>query len=108
VWRPPLSTAASAGSATTTVGAVCKHRKLEGLASQYYTLLKSQLEQQHIYYQGHLEEMRCKYAMATAAAWTSNNTNHNNNNNNHQTSTQSTHNHDWIATLKQEKHQLMQ
>jgi len=50
-------TAASAGSATTTVGAIHKHRKLEGLANQYYTLLKSQLEQQCIYYQGCLEEM---------------------------------------------------
>jgi len=46
--------------------------------------------------------------MAVAAAQTSNNNNHNNNNNTHQMSTQSTHNHNWIATLKQEKHQLMQ
>jgi len=34
------------------------HRKLEGFASQYYTLLKSQLEQQRIYYEGRLEEIR--------------------------------------------------
>lgn len=34
------------------------HRKLEGYASQYYTLLKSQLEQQRIYYEGRLEELR--------------------------------------------------
>ena len=34
------------------------HRKLEGYASQYYTLLKSQLEQQRIYFQGRLEELR--------------------------------------------------
>ena len=34
------------------------HRKLEGFASQYYTLLKSQLEQQRSYYQGRLEELR--------------------------------------------------
>ena len=37
------------------------HRKLEGFASQYYTLLKSQLEQQRIYYEGRLEEMRRQY-----------------------------------------------
>jgi BRCA1-associated protein len=34
------------------------HRKLEGFASQYYTLLKSQLEQQRIYFEGQLEEIR--------------------------------------------------
>jgi len=34
------------------------HRKLEGFASQYYTLLKSQLEQQRIYYESRLEEIR--------------------------------------------------
>jgi BRCA1-associated protein len=33
------------------------HRKLEGFANQYYTLLKSQLEQQRIYYEGRLEEL---------------------------------------------------
>jgi BRCA1-associated protein len=37
------------------------HRKLEGFASQYYTLLKSQLEQQRIYYEGRLEEIRREY-----------------------------------------------
>ena len=37
------------------------HRKLEGFASQYYTLLKSQLEQQRIYYEGRLEEIRRDY-----------------------------------------------
>ena len=37
------------------------HRKLEGFASQYYTLLKSQLEQQRIYYEGRLEEIRQEY-----------------------------------------------
>lgn len=33
------------------------HRKLEGFAGQYYTLLKSQLEQQRIHYEGRLEEL---------------------------------------------------
>ena len=33
------------------------HRKLEGFANQYYTLLKSQLEQQRIFYEGRLEEL---------------------------------------------------
>ena len=37
------------------------HRKLEGFASQYYTLLKSQLEQQRIYYESRLEEIRREY-----------------------------------------------
>ncbi|GKY93503.1 hypothetical protein MPSEU_000317700 [Mayamaea pseudoterrestris] len=37
------------------------HRKLEGYASQYYTLLKSQLEQQRLYYEGRLEEVRREY-----------------------------------------------
>ena len=34
------------------------HRKLEGFAGQYYTLLKSQLEQQRIFYEGRLEAIR--------------------------------------------------
>ena len=33
------------------------HRKLEGFAQQYYTLLKSQLEEQRAYYEGQLEEL---------------------------------------------------
>ena len=37
------------------------HRKLEGFASQYYTLLKSQLEQQRIFYEGRLGEIRREY-----------------------------------------------
>jgi BRCA1-associated protein len=40
------------------------HRKLEGFASQYYTLLKSQLEQQRIYYEGRLEEVRREHSQA--------------------------------------------
>lgn len=34
------------------------HRKLEGFAGQYYVLLKSQLEQQRIYYEGKIEAIR--------------------------------------------------
>jgi len=34
------------------------HRKLEGFASQYYTVLKSQLEQQRIFYEAQLQEIR--------------------------------------------------
>jgi BRCA1-associated protein len=37
------------------------HRKLEGFANQYYTLLKSQLEQQRIYYESRLEEIQREY-----------------------------------------------
>jgi len=37
------------------------HRKLEGFAGQYYTLLKSQLEQQRNFYQGKLEAIRREY-----------------------------------------------
>ncbi|CAB9503908.1 RING finger protein ETP1 [Seminavis robusta] len=59
------------------------HRKLEGFASQYYTLLKSQLEQQRTYYQGRLQELRRESLMRKKA----------------QTS-------DLIHALKQEKAQL--
>jgi BRCA1-associated protein len=38
------------------------HRKLEGFASQYYTLLKSQLEQQRTFYEGRLQELRREFA----------------------------------------------
>uniref|UniRef100_A0A7S1YS01 RING-type domain-containing protein n=1 Tax=Ditylum brightwellii TaxID=49249 RepID=A0A7S1YS01_9STRA len=41
------------------------HRKLEGLASQYYTLLKSQMEQQRIHYLGKLEEIRRHHSATT-------------------------------------------
>jgi BRCA1-associated protein len=37
------------------------HRKLESFAGQYYTLLKSQLEQQRNYYEGRLEAIRREY-----------------------------------------------
>lgn len=64
------------------------HRKLEGFASQYYTLLKSQLEQQRIYYEGRLEEIRREHGRprkksASPSA-------------------------DLISALKQERNQLMQ
>jgi BRCA1-associated protein len=62
------------------------HRKLEGFASQYYTLLKSQLEQQRIFYQGRLEEIRREYSDT-----------------NKQRRPQST---DLISALKHEKQQL--
>jgi hypothetical protein len=47
------------------------HRKLESFASQYYTLLKSQLEQQRTYYESQLDEIRRDYsksAMTTTTA----------------------------------------
>jgi BRCA1-associated protein len=43
------------------------HRKLEGFASQYYTLLKSQLEQQRIFYEGRLGELRNEFSSAGKA-----------------------------------------
>ncbi|KAL3908429.1 MAG: hypothetical protein SGILL_008483 [Bacillariaceae sp.] len=39
------------------------HRKLEGFASQYYTLLKSQLEQQRTFYEQRLQEVRREFAL---------------------------------------------
>lgn len=64
------------------------HRKLEGFASQYYTLLKSQLEQQRIYYEGRLDEIRRDYSDTR---------------NKQRVGTT-----DLIAALKQERHQLSQ
>lgn len=63
------------------------HRKLEGFASQYYTLLKSQLEQQRILYKGRLEDIRRVYS---------------------DTRQQRVDTADLIAALKQERHQLSQ
>ena len=60
------------------------HRKLEGFASQYYTLLKSQLEQQRIFYEGRLEEIRRDHYSHKSATKPS----------------------DLIAALKQERQQL--
>lgn len=65
------------------------HRKLEGFASQYYTLLKSQLEQQRIYYEGRLEAIRREYDVSAPGS-----------------ESQSTS--DLIAALKQERNQLEQ
>ena len=62
------------------------HRKLEGFASQYYTLLKSQLEQQRIFYEGRLEEIRREYSTKK------------------QSSINKTQ--DWISALRQERKQL--
>ena len=67
------------------------HRKLEGFASQYYTLLKSQLEQQRIYYEGRLEEIRREYSAQSSDSCRA-------------VSTTA----DLIAALKQEHHQLSQ
>ena len=44
------------------------HRKLEGFASQYYTLLKSQLEQQRIFYEGRLQEIRREFSIKQTTA----------------------------------------
>jgi BRCA1-associated protein len=62
------------------------HRKLEGFAGQYYTLLKSQLEQQRIYYEGRLEAIRREDTSTKAEQSTSN----------------------LISALKQQRHQLEQ
>lgn len=62
------------------------HRKLEGYAGQYYTLLKSQLEQQRIYYEGRLEAIRREDVSVKAEQSTSN----------------------LISALKQQRHQLEQ
>jgi BRCA1-associated protein len=62
------------------------HRKLEGFASQYYTLLKSQLEQQRTFYEGRLEEVRREFALKAK----------------HATAEKG----DFIVALKQEKKQL--
>jgi len=64
------------------------HRKLEGFAGQYYTLLKSQLEQQRIFYQGRLEAIRREHENTTR---------------NDRQSTS-----DLISALKQERNQLEQ
>jgi len=64
------------------------HRKLEGFAGQYYTLLKSQLEQQRIFYQGRLEAIRREHEHTTR---------------NERQSTS-----DLISALKQERNQLEQ
>ena len=67
------------------------HRKLEGFAGQYYTLLKSQLEQQRIFYEGQLEAIRREHEHSVM------------NDNRKQQSTS-----DLISALKQERNQLEQ
>ena len=62
------------------------HRKLEGFASQYHTLLKSQLEQQRSFYEGRLEEIRREFSLKKK----------------HATAEKG----DFISALKQEKKQL--
>ena len=63
------------------------HRKLEGFAGQYYTLLKSQLEQQRIYYEGRLEAFRREFENNTKAEQSIS---------------------DLTSALKQQRHQLEQ
>ena len=65
------------------------HRKLEQYASQYYTLLKSQLEQQRIYYEAKLQEIKRQHDQSHNIQ--SKNTTAN-----------------FIAALKQDKHTLHQ
>ena len=67
------------------------HRKLEQYASQYYTLLKSQLEQQRIYYEAKLQEIKRQHDYQKS------------NSNNAQVNTAN-----FIAALKQDKHTLSQ
>ena len=64
------------------------HRKLENFAGQYYTLLKSQLEQQRNYYEGRLEAIRREFDDTSGSK------------------PQSTS--DLISALKQERNQLEQ
>lgn len=73
------------------------HRKLEGFASQYYTLLKSQLEQQRIYYEGRLEEIRREHEYKD-----------NGGRRHHHHSSRKKGTSDLINALKQERHQLSQ
>ena len=62
------------------------HRKLEGYASQYYTLLKSQLEQQRVYYEGVMDEIRRDHRANSRGNSTA----------------------ELISALKQDRHQLQQ
>jgi BRCA1-associated protein len=69
------------------------HRKLEGFATQYYTLLRSQLEQQRAYYEERLDELRREHSDVNPK------------NGKNQGKSAAT---DLIAALKQEKYQLLQ
>ncbi len=62
------------------------HRKLEGYANEYYKLLKSQLEQQRIYYEGVMEDIRLEHKTKSSGNSTA----------------------ELIAALKQDRHQLQQ
>uniref|UniRef100_A0A7S3PCN5 RING-type domain-containing protein n=1 Tax=Amphora coffeiformis TaxID=265554 RepID=A0A7S3PCN5_9STRA len=64
---------------------VVVHRKLEDLASAYYSLLKSQLQAQRVHYEERLTELRREES-----------------NRRHRKVR------DWVAALKQERHQLSQ
>jgi BRCA1-associated protein len=82
------------------------HRKLEGMASAYYTLLKSQLEQQRIFYEGRLEEIRRDYNETTTRASSSAQKNCRDSGGNGRGRKKKAP--DLIAALKQERHQLSQ
>jgi BRCA1-associated protein len=62
------------------------HRKLEGYASEYYTLLKSQLEQQRVYYEDIMEQIRRE----------------------HKTESKGNGSSELIAALKQDRNQIQQ
>ena len=64
---------------------VIVHRKLEGLASAYYSLLKSQLQAQRVHYEERLTELRREESNRRDRMVR-----------------------DWVAALKQERHQLSQ
>ena len=64
---------------------VVVHRKLEGLASAYYSLLKSQLQAQRVHYEERLTELRRDESIHKRQMVR-----------------------DWVAALKQEKQQLAQ
>ena len=61
------------------------HRKLEGLATSYFSLLKNQLQAQRVYYEERLTELRRDEASRRQRMVR-----------------------DWIAALKQERHQMSQ
>jgi BRCA1-associated protein len=84
------------------------HRKLEGMASAYYTLLKSQLEQQRIFYEGRLEEIRRDYIEATTNESSSSARQHVGGAGGGSGRGRKKNAPDLIAALKQERHQLSQ
>jgi BRCA1-associated protein len=85
------------------------HRKLEGMASAYYTLLKSQLEQQRIFYEGRLEEIRRDYNETTTTASSASSAQKNGRDSGGGSGQgRKKKASDLIAALKQERHQLSQ